>query len=462
MITGITGMPGDGKTLFAVGEIIDILVHTDKFVVTNARLKLPELAAYVAARSAGPFVLDDRLRVIPDSEVFEFYRFRSGGLVLDESPDRRNPEASQRMPRDDFNSWMRESFVRIGERPDYSRPCVYFIDETQDFFSARDWASNGRSTLFYATKHRHLHDEVFLITQSFDQVEKQLRNLISETHVVRNQLRRRIGPVRLRPVFRVRTFYGVPAGPGSKPFADTTFHLDAAGIAGCYETTGALGVHRAPESIRNKGVLPWWSLWVAGIVVVLALFSFFVAAPYLAGKGARSFVSGPAHVPVHVQNVRPVGVVARPVVGLADRQSAFRSDRPVSRGSNPVFALGVGDDGVRVVGVLRRGARTDVVLSDGSVVTEQDVELGTVQRAAVWLAGRKFPVMPEVHRVAAVASPVHAEGVRGQIAPGEERSDVSGLQGAPAPSPRPVLKASHTHQSGLGLVPFTLPQFSLP
>jgi hypothetical protein len=278
MIEFITGMPGDGKSLLGTKLMIDDIADGNAFVVTNVPVKLPELRAYVVAKrgpDGDPFDLDASLKVLKKDEVFEFYRFRSGGLVLPESPDRRpglggRNNASERMDRDQFIRTMDSAFELILGQKEYQRPVHFYIDEVHNFFSSRDWATNGRSTLYYASQHRHLHDNVWLMTQVMENVEKQLRSLVSETHRTRNFLRRSVGPFRMRPRFLVKSYYGVPSGR-EQPFHTQSFALDAAGVAGCYETTGALGVHKAAEKVKNKGFLPWWSLPVGGIGVVAAL-----------------------------------------------------------------------------------------------------------------------------------------------------------------------------------------------
>lgn len=275
MIEFITGMPGDGKSLLGTKLMIDDVVEGRVFVVTNVPIKLPELRAYVVAKRGSDrevVDLDSSVKVLKKDEVFEFYRFRSGGLVLPESPDRRpglggRNNSSDRMDRDQFIAKMDAAFELVLQRVEYQRPVHYYIDEAHNFFSSRDWATNGRSTLYYASQHRHLHDNVWLMTQVMENVEKQLRSLVSETHRTRNFLRRSVGPFKMRPRFVVKSYYGVPSGR-EQPFRVQSFALDAKGVAACYETTGALGVHREAERVRNKGFLPWWSLPVGGLGIV--------------------------------------------------------------------------------------------------------------------------------------------------------------------------------------------------
>ena len=284
MIQFITGKPGDGKSLFATRLLIDALIYKDVFVVTNIPLQLGPLQEYVSKRICGAFDIDSRVKVLRDEDVSEFYRFRSGGLVLDHSPDFRQGKSSERVDREEFNARMKAEFLKLSEKPEYQVPVWYFIDECHEYFSSREWASNGRGTLFYASKHRHLHDEIYLITQVMENVEKQLRNLVSETHQTRNYLRRSVGPFQMRPVFKVRSYYGVPTGQNDNPYSVSTHDVDAEGVGACYQTVGALGVQVRPEKLHNKGYLPWWTLPIAGVVGVLLVFGVLYALPRVAMK----------------------------------------------------------------------------------------------------------------------------------------------------------------------------------
>jgi len=295
MISFITGKPGDGKSLYATRQILEDLIKTEVFVVTNIPLVLGRVQEYVSAKrpaDAPPFLIDERVKVLPDAEIYEFYRHRSGGLVLNWSPDKEaGDDGTKRLARPEFVAKMKTEFTRIKASPDYQRPVHFYIDEAHNFFSSREWATNGRGLLYYASQHRHLWDNIFLITQVMENVEKQLRSLVSETHQVRNQLRRRIGPVRMRPVFKVNSYYGVPAG-NIKPFDVRTFELDPARVAACYQTVGALGVHSTPENQKNKAPLPWWLLPVGGVLGVLVIGGLIVALPYLGGKAGTAVVGG--------------------------------------------------------------------------------------------------------------------------------------------------------------------------
>lgn len=57
--------------------------------------------------------------------------------------------------------------------------------------------------------------------------------------------------------------------------------------------------------------------------------------------------------------------------------------------TNPVFP-----EGLEIRGVVGKPGRVNVYLSDGSVLTENDVELGGVTRNSVVISGKKYPIKP--------------------------------------------------------------------
>jgi len=378
MIQFFTGKPGDGKTLFAVRQIIDDLCTSDCFVVTNIPLNVPAVCEYVGRRR-DDFRFDDRVRIIGDNLVYEFYRVRAGGVLLEASPDMLcKNEAAKRLPRPEFVEVMKTIFLTIKTKPEAQIPTRYYIDEAHNYFNAREWANAGRGLLYYASQHRHLHDEIVLITQVMENVEKQLRSLASETHAIRNNLRRRIGLVRLRPRFVVRSFYGVQADTG-KPFSTATFELDVKGIAGCYQTVGALGVFSKPEAKVNKAPLPWWSLWVLGFCAVGLVVGGFTSLPYLGGAMARKVIGGggssqESASPPAVADAAPV---ARPSVASA---RMVASDTRTAGGF---------ESATWCTGYVIRAGLVNALLSDGTTVTESEA-LTRIGRNAITLNGRAY------------------------------------------------------------------------
>ena len=299
MITFVTGKPGDGKSMYGMKLIAESLLKTERIIFTNIPVKEPELRAYLC-KKGWEGDLNERLFLLKHEEVFEFYRFRSGRYVLPPSPDwvaaRESEKGTRKVSRPEFLEAMNGQLLEMKKHPEALLPCEYHIDEAHDYFCAREWTDTGRGVLWYASKHRHLHDEVVFYTQVMANVEKQLRGLASETVRVRNQIRMSWGWFRKAPVFRVYSYYGAPEKTESAtPFSNAVMHLDKAGLAATYNSAGALSIHASPEAIHNKAPLPHWALPVglcAGIVCVGLMLAF---APLAFGKFMhRQFTSAAA------------------------------------------------------------------------------------------------------------------------------------------------------------------------
>jgi hypothetical protein len=390
MITFITGMPGDGKTLFAVTQILKILIETERFVVTNIKLNRARIHEYVTAerekrKEPRGFVLDDRLMMIEDGQAFEFYRFRAGMVLINGSPDMDIEEGGKRLPKKEHDAIMLANF-KVLKRIKRARVGVdYFIDEVHEIFPSREWDKGGRGVLYYASKHRHLHDEIYLITQQIDQVEKQLRNLASETIMVRNYIRRNVGWIKMRPKFVCRFFYGIPT-PQAKPFQTTDMFLDIEGAASCYKTTGALGVHEAPEKIKNKGFLPWWTLVVGGVAIVLLVIAAFTGLPYLGGHLAAGMVGG-VQKKVSAAFASPGHVVDTPKVGAT---AAISSRETVKAIGSPAVNKELEKlERPFPTGVVRLGERVIVQMSDGETLDNFSPRFGGTFAGGVFIDGQR-------------------------------------------------------------------------
>jgi len=390
MLRGLIGLPGNGKTMTCVSKMVDEWLYTDRCVgvnPTDGELKLGRLNEYLcelcAKRGIDDKVIDleNRLVIIPKEHSFQFYRYRAGGLILPEPPD-------TKMPLKEWYVEMKKYFLPMLEKPEYMVPMSYFIFEAHDFFPAKDWQEIGRPTKFYASKHRHLHDEVILETQFPEQLEPNFRKLVQEWHRMTNNYLRSFGPFAKRGCFVREAFHSLPSG-NAVPYEKAEFKLDAAGIASCYETTGSLGLmQRGPESkgFDHKRRLPWWSIWVGAAVASIASFFILRNIPQLIGRGVNSMVSG-------VSSGMSGGVL-KPASAVVPSKAVHavaspRSDSLLTPAPSPE------SDFVRISGVMTRGSTVyvsvpgigwlqcvgrvgadGIALSDGTVCRRVDVVNG--------------------------------------------------------------------------------------
>lgn len=243
-----------GKTLSMVHFLTEELIRTERYVVTNIPMQLPELAEYLdrvcQKRKVRVPDIARRLLCITTAEALNFWRYRSGQFVLPEWDGK--DEKGKLLPEEDLLSESEKYWTQIGEKSGSGLPVTYFISEAHRYFNAKRFQRVSVVAELYVTHHRHLHDEVFFDTQYPSQLAVALRELTEEWHVLRNDYNRRIGFVKMLPRIRMSSYYEVPSG-GNKPFEKRNVFIAEDGPANCYKSTGALGsVDRAMEQETRK------------------------------------------------------------------------------------------------------------------------------------------------------------------------------------------------------------------
>lgn len=351
----ILGKPGSGKSLYATQRLILELVEGQRNVVTNLPLRVGRLNEYLQEKyPLADTRIVDRLRILTDDEMREFWKFRG--------------------PADDK-----------GERG-----VAYFLDEAHIAFNAREWATLGRGALHYLSQHRKLGDIVWPITQAPGNLDKQFRSVAEDFTVLRNEYTAKYGPFRGRGRFVRKTYLSEPT-PKSEPFETATFSLDVAGVASCYDTAKGIGVHgsKADMGRRAKGIPILWVI-PAGI----ALASLCGIIPWLLGKGAQSWLAGDAP-PSSDEPATIDGMTA--VTSSPGRSSASDSQHsggqsmrglewvPWDRPERPIWVSGV---------IHRPPAGYVVYLTDGRVLIGGDPHLEKVDRRGVVYDGRRIYMRP--------------------------------------------------------------------
>lgn len=466
LLRGIFGHTGGGKTMTLVGKLIWTLLNTDRYCVTNLQeLDLPRLNEYLQeeqdrlkkkfpSRTYHPIRLTERLLVIPKSETRQFYRYRSGGLVL---PEFREVTADgKKIPLAQFNAEIEPYFNQVYARAETSRGVEYFMSECHRFFPAREFQTFERTMNFYATQHRHLDDNAWIESQFPGQIDSNFRALIVEWYHIRNHYRESFGMFKKRGEFVWRMYYELPKG--KVEHADKgSFKLDVKGVASCYKTRGAIsamadtGAEHQPKSKK----LPFWVLPVLVVAVLWGFGALIAAAPKIAEKGMASVMggfmagaskSGPAAAsgvvpavpkatepaPVHVQDAPAAPVPAGP--------AAARSSAPLIGGFDP---------DIYVRGILVGNGRVNVVLSDGTVMTEDDPELQRVTRNSVYVSGRKLPRREIPRRVEGQPQPPPGQVRTADLSRSAPPRGQSGTVEAPeSPEQGPATPA------GAGTIPF--------
>lgn len=381
-ISVFTGKPGNGKTLTMMHFLAEDLIRTERHVVTNIPIRLPELTEYIErtceARKIRVPKLHRRLTVIDTTEALYFWRFRSGGFVL-KKWDGKTPEGKV-LDEESLLLQSKEYFSEIGKHKGAAVPISYYISEAHRYYNAKRFAKISVIAELYVTHHRHLHDEVYFDTQFPKQLSVALRELTEEWHVLRNDYNRNIGFVKMVPRIRMSSYYDMPSGGEQKPFDKRSIHIAENGVAGCYESTGALGaIDRASDVEEKKpkkgiGVRTFIFLVIAAVVVGFMALGF---APKLIFK--KMFGGGQTEqveTVNHEQNIQNnAGSQPRPIAiteAIESVPQVTMSTFSYSEIRGQIFFCATLSDGRAITqnsaGVGRINPRTKQVELDGQIV----------------------------------------------------------------------------------------------
>ncbi len=361
----IAGKPGAGKSLLSVSFVIEELVNGRRIVVTNLPLKLDFLNEYIQKHHPAASVdLTTRVRILNEEEFGQFFRYRENSAALEIEVDAKTGKPL---------------------RCDYSKISAsdvgvfYVLDELHIAFNSRAWMSTGPAALYYLSQHRKLGDDVFCITQSTANVDKQFRSVAQEFHQVRNLSKERWGMLRGPQKFQVKTFLQQPTSELAVASRTTHFVLSL-DMAGCYDTAAGVGVvgrSGADVGQKKKGGLPFWAVWVVFGVLAVGV----VAAPWALTKGFKAWNSKKDSSRAEV---KPSPSPAAPSGGEFRRPGSSLNSliaKPVGVESDRLNPQTESDLYVR--GMVIRGDRVNVSLSDGRTLTEGSAELQSIERGAV-------------------------------------------------------------------------------
>ena len=153
----ITGLMGHGKSLYAVSKYVITCLYHRRVVYHNI---------------SG---LESKKQGIP--AYFPDMDFDAASQCLVEIPEERVK---------DFYNFIQEYAAERGKK-EYSHGCLVIIDEVQNYFGARDFASQANKALIpYLTKHRHWFHDVLFLTQHQDNVDTTIRRLVEQSYLIVN------------------------------------------------------------------------------------------------------------------------------------------------------------------------------------------------------------------------------------------------------------------------------------
>lgn len=336
----IGGKPGGGKTALAVSILLRELRTSKRVIVTNVALNIGEIAAYFDREgwSYQAEWLADRIIILSEEQLVEFYRYRKPGEKL---PMVAGVKAGQ-------------------QQADYStvRDCgvLYVLDEVHIAFNSRRWQDTGPAVIYYLSQHRKLGDDVILISQSIQNVDKQMRSMAQDFTYVRNLSKEQHGLFRLPAMFIRRVFLELPTGPNVKPIQTGTFKLDLNGVAKCYNTAAGVGiVGQSGADTKDKPKGLHWAWYVGALVGAI------FAVTHYAPLWVEWVVTGGRKAAVKT--------VTSPAYASTQQVEKSKQEFPVE--ASP--SAGALSSTNIVTGIARFGGCYHVSFSDGSTATALEI-----------------------------------------------------------------------------------------
>jgi len=398
MIRFVTALPGGGKTYTALRFIIQELLNTNRWVVTNlTEIRVDKLQQYFhdVYPNAG-IDLSKRLQIIQKVDSTQWYRFR-GSYTLPEFDFKVDGRGKSTETPEQRDARHEAYFAEVGRHLE-DKGCVYFLDEGHRHFKAETWADFAPLAMFYLSQLRHLNDVFWVLTQFPEQVIITLRRLAFDCHHLRNHYVESFLMWKKPGGFAWSQFNSVPkfdAVKSIEPMDSGRVTLDLK-IASCYYTRGALGGKSdLAETKPATKKLPFWTLWAAvALACVVILFVFFQipkAASWLTHKVVGGFVGSG-------QDATTAGVRAlsgnSPVPKMAEKkQGASNSPVLVNKNVSPGInkdtppAASSADKPLPTVEFWAvRGRSIRVGLSNGLVLTELDKTLVSVDASGVLMS----------------------------------------------------------------------------
>ncbi|MEM1223865.1 MAG: zonular occludens toxin domain-containing protein [Verrucomicrobiota bacterium] len=324
MIKLLFGKPGGGKSLFAVQEIIKYLkTYPDRQVCTN--LELNEEEMLLAGVDTERIILlrpEDDLR----DETLYAYTGLKGLPALRRFFLVRHREFVALL-------WNKEEEIDwapiYNARPDYSGT-LFVIDEVHKLFPARGWKDFDQRISTYFSEHRHLGDDVILISQHPKQVDSQIRQLVQTFTVAENMENRRIGILRGDARFRITDYASDPASPNVPKDHQYQYKVDTR-VFKFYKSSraGAKG-----DFTRKRPGIPffWFKVFVPIAILAIGLIAYF--SPKIMTGGINKLMNPNAET----------GDVSEPVIRTGN--GSVSTDESFSDGE-PLFV-----NGQRVLGTI--------------------------------------------------------------------------------------------------------------
>lgn len=261
MIHFISGNPGGGKSYYALRQIIFELEHTKRGIVTNLAINLEAMAQWIHDndKDIGDVHLSERIRFLNEGEAGKFYRYR---VQKEPLPMVKKEGLEYEVP--DYEAAKDEGVL-------------YVIDEVHTYFGAREWFKTGTVVIWYQTQHRKLGDDVILISQHPEQVDKAMRRLAQDWTYLRNLGQEKTLGFVAPGWLRRSTYLKMKTGNDGQRAQETgMLKLDVEGLCQLYDTNAGVGITArvdAKKESKVRGMRPWMApvLIIGGLILAWVL-----------------------------------------------------------------------------------------------------------------------------------------------------------------------------------------------
>jgi len=272
----VLGLPGAGKGLFLSKVLWATLVAQRLPIITNLAVDLDKLQAWCDGDGNSAVRVRDWVRLLTEEESKAFWRVRRNWRELSHSvrvaewvtlpPDMESKGASGK-----------SVAVSCSAINPAAHAACYLIDEAQLHFASRHWRNMEEEGMWYFSQHRHFGDQVVLATQNLGNLDRVIRELGDEFHLLENLGKRSIRGLGKGKSFKRLSFYQPPRRgmvSDNGPFY-SKLPVSVA-LGGWYSSSGGVGIvgeGEADTKQKAKGISPklWVPLALAALVGVAGL-----------------------------------------------------------------------------------------------------------------------------------------------------------------------------------------------
>lgn len=246
MLRGITGVPGAGKTSFAVSLLLEAYAKKDRPIFTNINLKIP---------------YDDYLRPL---DIEQFHEFCENELSFF-NEFRKQQSEKRKLDPDNFEPDNYDDLLRnSGVLQNYGNALIFW-DECQTDFDKED-----KAYLRFCSYHRHFEGmDVYLITQNLSLIHRKYKAALDRVYFAVSSSKRLFSKTFKLKVFADSKMYG-------RDLIETIAFTPSKEIFASYDS----GHDKLDKSVFLKKIAPIIIL----IILITSVWKFLIV-PYVFGGG---------------------------------------------------------------------------------------------------------------------------------------------------------------------------------